>query len=114
MGSQCKVSLNLDINKYMPYDEYKEKFWGNLCKIEIKCAEKIGECKHNLGDTFIYENPYSRPENVCFSLLHVLDLFTWRVTLGFPSWNAEDPSVYVIHCPDRTGTVWEMRRIEDK
>ena len=91
--------------------EYK-KAWDNLGKIEIKLAEKNGECKHNVGDTYLYESPYKRPAEVCFALLHVLDLYTWRVTLGFPSWNAEDPNVYRIHCPDGTGTVWEMRRVK--
>ncbi|MFC1954680.1 hypothetical protein ACFLVZ_02520 [Chloroflexota bacterium] len=74
-------------------------------------AEKNGQCHHNLGDTYVYHTPYKRPENVCFALLHVLDLYTWRVALGFPSWNDEDRGVYRVHCPDGTGTVWEMRGI---
>jgi uncharacterized repeat protein (TIGR04076 family) len=86
--------------------------WASLPKIQIRMVEKTGECKHHLGDTYIYENPYKRPENVCFALLHVLDLYTWRVTLGFPSWNEKDRQVYRIHCPDHTGTVWEMRRVD--
>jgi uncharacterized repeat protein (TIGR04076 family) len=95
----------------MPDDAYKAA-WSNLPRIQIKMVEKNGECRHNLGDTYIYENPYKRPENVCFALLHVLDLYTWRVTLGFPSWNEKDGHVYRIHCPDHTGSVWEMRRID--
>jgi len=35
-----------------------------------------------------------------------------RLVEKIGSWNAEDRSVYRIHCPDRTGTVWEMHRIE--
>ena len=92
--------------------EYR-KHWKNL-KIEIRLVEKNGECRHNVGDTYIYENPYKRPENVCFALLHVLDLYTWRTALGFPSWNKENCEVHRIHCPDSTGTVWEMRRLKQR
>ena len=78
----------------------------------IRLVEKLGQCRHNAGDKFVYENPYKRPQGVCNALLHVLDLYTWRVSLGFPSWNEKDRNVYRIHCPDHTGTVWEMRRLE--
>ena len=105
-----KISLTLDIQNFSD-TEYR-KIWNSLYKIEIRLVEKIGECRHNLGETYIYDTPYKRPEKVCFALLHVLDLYTWRVALGYPSWNAEDRSIYRIHCPDRTGTIWEMRRIE--
>jgi uncharacterized repeat protein (TIGR04076 family) len=107
---QNKISLNLDIQN-LTDAEYR-KLWDRLGKIEIRLVEKIGQCPHNVGDTYIYDNPYRRPSNVCYALLHVLDLYTWRVALGFPSWNAKDRNVYRIHCPDRTGTVWEMRRID--
>jgi uncharacterized repeat protein (TIGR04076 family) len=104
-----KIGLNVDIDSLT--DAGYKGVWADLPKIEIRLVEKIGECRHSLGDTYIYANPYKRPENVCFALLHVLDLYTWRVTLGYPSWNEDDRHVYRIHCPDRTGTVWEMRRI---
>jgi uncharacterized repeat protein (TIGR04076 family) len=106
---QKQISLNLDTHN-LSDAEYK-KLW-DCCKIEIRLIEKNGQCKHNLGDVYIYENPYKRPESVCFALLHVLDLYTWRVALGYPSWNAENRDIYRIHCPDSTGTVWEMRRIK--
>ena len=72
--------------------------------------EKNEECRHNLGDTFIFDNPYTRPAGICAALLHVLDLYTWRATLGFPSWNGGDRRVFKIHCPDPRGTVWEMKK----
>ena len=77
--------------------------------IEIRLVKKIGECPHEEGDVFYYENPYKPPRNVCHALLHVLNLYTWRVVLGFPSWNDAEPRAYRIHCPDHTGTIWEMR-----
>ncbi len=95
-----------------PSDARYKQAWSDLGKIQIMMVEKHGECRHNVGDKYLYESPYKRPDNVCFALLHVLDLYTWRVALGFPSWNADDSNVYRIHCPDGTGTVWEMRRVK--
>ncbi|MCE5249861.1 hypothetical protein LLG96_06535 [bacterium] len=92
-------------------EEYRER-WNNLGKIEIKMVEKIGKCRHELGETYFYNTPYERPQGVCTALLHVLDLYTWRVVLGFPSWEADDRSVFRIHCPSKKGTVWEMRKVE--
>jgi len=104
------ICLNID-SRNLSDAEYKQ-LWNRIGKIEIKLVEKIGECKHNLGDTFVYDTPYKRPQNVCFALLHVLDLYTWRVALGFPFWDAGNREVYRIHCSDSTGTIWEMRRIK--
>jgi uncharacterized repeat protein (TIGR04076 family) len=109
METPAYLDLGLDL-KNMPQAEL-QKVWGQLGKIEIRMVEKIGECRHNLGEVYTYGTPYQKPDSVCPALLHVLDLFTWRVALGFPSWNAEDRSVYRIHCPDHTGTIWEMRRV---
>lgn len=106
------LDLNIDVSSIKNHEEYG-KLWGKIGKIEIKMVEKYEDCRHNIGDTFIYENPYKKPEGVCNALLHVLDLYTWRVALGFPSWNEEDRKVFKIHCPDTLGTVWEMRKIED-
>ena len=108
------LDLNIDVSDIKNHEEYR-KLWNKMGKIEIKMVEKNEECKHCLGETFIYENenPYDKPDGVCNALLHVLDLYTWRVALGFPSWNSEDRRVHKIHCPDAKGTVWEMRKIED-
>ena len=57
----------------MTDDDY-HALWDELGPIEIKMTEKHGQCKHDLGDTFYYENPYKKPEGVCNALLHVLDL----------------------------------------
>ncbi|MBW2091002.1 MAG: hypothetical protein JRI34_02610 [Deltaproteobacteria bacterium] len=95
----------------MTDEEYKA-LWRKTGPIEIKMIEQTGECRHNLHDTFYYKTPYEKPKGVCTALLHVLDFYTWRVVLGFPSWYEDDRSVYRIHCPDRTGTVWEMRKAD--
>lgn len=93
----------------MTDEEYKNR-WKDIGSIEIKMVEKLGKCKHQLGDTFQYETPYKRPNDVCFALLQVLDLYTWRVIQGFPSWEKDDRTVYRIHCPSKLGTVWEMKK----
>jgi uncharacterized repeat protein (TIGR04076 family) len=104
------IDLNIDTDAITSHKDYL-KLWSRTGKIEIKMVEKNEDCKHNLGDVFIFDSPYDKPEGVCNALLHVLDLYTWRVALGFPSWNEEDRKVYKIHCPDPKGTVWEMRKI---
>lgn len=111
--NQMIIDLNLDLTQLKNHDDYRG-LWKRLGKIELKMVEKHEECPHNIGDTFIYENPYQKPAGVCNALLHVLDLYTWRVALGFPSWNEADWKVHRIHCPDPLGTVWELRKIVEE
>ncbi|MCP4760976.1 MAG: hypothetical protein GY870_04285 [archaeon] len=87
----------------------EKKRWNELSPIEIKLVIKSGKCKHELGDKFYYEHPYKKPD-ICNALLHVLDLYTWRVALDFPSWETDDTGIFRIHCPAHKGTVWEMRK----
>ncbi len=94
----------------MTEEEYRLK-WKDAGPIEITMTEKCGKCNHQLGDTFQYKTPYERPNEACFALLHVLDLYTWRVVQGFPSWEKDNPNVYRIHCPSKLGTVWEMKKV---
>lgn len=110
MDNQESLDLNLDLSRIKNHEEYRQ-VWKRLGTIEIRMVEKHEECRHNLGDAFIYENPYKRPDGVCEALLHVLDLYVWRAALGFPSWNRENRKVFKLHCPDAKGTVWEMRKI---
>lgn len=86
--------------------------WARIPRVEIEMVEQHEKCKHCLGDKFVYETPYVRPAGVCTALLHVIDLYVWRVALGFPSWYPEDRGTHFIHCPDRKGTVWAVRRLE--
>ncbi|HPA11564.1 MAG TPA: TIGR04076 family protein [Treponemataceae bacterium] len=89
------------------------KYWDKLPKLKITCVEKNEECKHSVGDSFVYGNPYVKPDGVCAALLHVLELYTWRAALGFPSWNPDDHAIYKIHCPDPKGTVWELKAVAE-
>jgi len=95
----------------MDNKEYKKK-WEEVSSIEVKLVEKQGKCDYKIGYKFYYKHPYKRPENECNALLNVLDHYTWRVSLGFPSWESDDREVYRIHCPSRKGTVWEMRKAD--
>jgi uncharacterized repeat protein (TIGR04076 family) len=105
-----KIDLGLKFKDIKSYDDYKN-LWENMSPVQIEMIEKNESCKHKLGDVFVFDNPYSRPEKICNALMHVVDLYLWRSALGFPSWNEKDRSVFEIHCPDRKGTVWEMKRI---
>ena len=96
--------------KKMSRSEYL-KHWKDLGKIEIKLIRKTGKCRHRVGERHVYITPYDKPRKVCNALLHVLDLYTWRVALGFASWETDDPKVYLIHCPAKNGTVWEMLKV---
>lgn len=104
------MGIDLGIGDVRDYEAYKE-LWKELDEIEVRCVEKYETCKHSVGDSFVYKNPYKRPAGLCEALMHVLDLYLWRTTLGFPSWNDADPKTYRIHCPDAKGTVWEMRKL---
>jgi uncharacterized repeat protein (TIGR04076 family) len=94
----------------MTEEEYRAK-WKQTGPIQITMIEQSGKCKHRLGDTFTYETLYDRPKDVCFALLHVLDLYTWRTAQGFPSWEQDNRDVFRIHCPSKLGTVWEMKKV---
>lgn len=104
------IDLGIDVNLVRNSEDY-QALWKKLGRIEIRMVEQHEECKHKVGDVFVYDNPYQKPTGVCTALLHVLDLYTWRVALGFPSWNPEDRKAHRLHCPDPKGTVWEMRKI---
>jgi len=112
MSNKSNYDLGIDVSEIKNHAQYRE-CWKKLGRLEIKMIEKHEECKHSLGDTFVYETPYARPVGVCPALLHVLDLYTWRAVFGFPSWNPDDRRVHKLHCPDPQGTVWELRKIED-
>jgi hypothetical protein len=107
-----KKELELPLQSYdISENEYKE-IWQASGPIQAKMIEKHEPCLHDLEDAFIYENPYKKPDGLCNALQHVLDLYTWRVALGFPSWEQADRTVFKIHCPAKDGTVWELRKID--
>jgi uncharacterized repeat protein (TIGR04076 family) len=112
MSKEGSIDLHIDFGSVRNFDEYHD-LWRRLGRIEVRMVEQHEECRHKVGDVFIYENPYQKPAEMCPALLHVLDLYVWRVAFGFPSWNTENRRVYRLHCPDPRGTVWEMERIDE-
>ncbi len=113
MEKNDKSDIRLGLDPAGMTDDDYRRLWDGMGRLEIKVVEKTGQCRHNVGDTYYYDRiPYRRPEGVCYALLHVMELYTWRTALGFPSWTDGERDVYRVHCPDRTGTVWEMRRVE--
>ena len=102
------LGIGLDPASIPDYAAYKE-VWKRLPRLEVRMVEQNEECRHSLGEVLVFETPYDRPRGACHALLQVLQLYLWRAALGFPSWNPADHSVYLIHCPDAKGTVWELR-----
>ena len=84
--------------------------WEAAGPLQITLVGKPGKCKHGVGDSVYDATPCAEPEGVCTALLHVLDLYTWRTALGFPSWEADDRDVFRIHCGTKKGTLWELRK----
>jgi uncharacterized repeat protein (TIGR04076 family) len=104
------LDLGVDINAIQSYADYK-RVWKRLAGVSATMIEKNEQCQHNIGDSFAYKNHYDKPAGICAALHHFLQLYVLRVSIGFPSWE-DNPAVYRIHCPDKKGTVWELKRIE--
>jgi len=102
------LDLDIDFNEIKSHTDYKE-IWKKFYPVRVKMIEKNEECLHNLSDSFVYNNHYDKPGGICSALHHVLKLYIWRASIGFPSWE-KDRSSYRIHCPDKKGTVWEVKR----
>jgi ribosomal protein S18 acetylase RimI-like enzyme len=109
-ASQKELSLGIDMAGIGDYASYKD-LWKRLPRIEARMVEKNEECRHELGETIVFDSPYDRPAGICHALCHVFQLYLWRSSLGFPSWNGADHSVYRLHCPDAKGTVWELKAV---
>ena len=112
MEDMERLQLNINLDEIESFSDYKQAL-KRFSPVEAANITENEKCKHNMGDTFIYNNHYHRPDGICPPLNHVLQLYVWRASLGFPSWEPDDPRVYRIHCPAKRGTVWELRRCED-
>jgi uncharacterized repeat protein (TIGR04076 family) len=102
------LNLDIDFNEIISHEDYKG-IWDKFSPVKVQMIEKNEECLHNLSDFFLYNNHYGKPQGICSALHHVLQLYIWRASLGFPSWE-KDRNIYKIHCPDKKGTVWEIKR----
>lgn len=94
----------------IPIAPERREAWDATGPLELRMIEKHGACPHEDGAVFTFANPYELPAEVCPALAIVVRGYVWRAATGFPSWEADDQSVYRLHCPSRTGTVWELRK----
>ena len=108
MNSRDCLDLDINFNEIKSFKDYQQ-LWEKLVPVKVTMTEKNEQCHHKLSDSFVYRNHYDKPQGICSALHHVLQLYILRASLGFPSWE-KDPGTYKIHCPDKKGTVWEIRR----
>lgn len=90
----------------------RNEAWAAAGPLELRLVECLGKCAHAEGTVYTFANPYELPAGLCEAMATVARGYLWRVALGFPSWEADDPSVYRLHCPSKTGTVWELRKVD--
>jgi hypothetical protein len=88
----------------------REAAWETAGPLELRLVELNGVCAHAAGTVYTFANPNELPKGLCEAMASVARGYVWRVALGFPSWEADDPNVYRLHCPSKTGTVWELRK----
>jgi len=86
-------------------------FWKN--KVRMTCEEKQGKCRHNVGDSFVFKHPMARAEGPCFGAYDPTRPYISHCAAGVPSWEADDVSIYRIHCISKKGTVWRLERVEE-
>ncbi len=85
MEKNDKSDIRLGLDPAGMTDDDYRRLWDGMGRLEIKVVEKTGQCRHKVGDTYYYDRmPYRRPEGVCYALLHVMELYTWRTALDFP------------------------------
>ena len=78
--------------------------------IKIKVIQKYGKCPHRVGDS--WEIPYAlmKPEGMCDDAHYVLIPYLSMAAAGGTSW--EKDGIWRIHCPSKTGIVFEIERLE--
>lgn len=89
--------------------DLNEDFWKSMVK--ITCIEKTGKCRHEIGDSFVYQSAFDYPVGLCAGIQEPSRNPALACQAGVPSWEADDPSVYRIHCISKKGTVWRIERI---
>ncbi|MCW4050146.1 MAG: hypothetical protein NWE89_10485 [Candidatus Bathyarchaeota archaeon] len=82
-------------------------------KVRITCVEKTGKCEYNVGDTYVYEHPMDYIKGLCMGIQDPARPWISQVAHGQPSWEADDQSIYRIHCISKKGTVWKLEKTEE-
>ena len=89
-----------------------DDFWST--KIRITCEEKHGKCHHEIGESFVYSHPLDYIKEMCSGIQEPARLWVSNCAAGRPSWEADAPDIYRIHCISKKGTVWRLERITDE
>ena len=89
-----------------------EEFWKT--KVRITCEEKLGQCRHNVGDTYVYRNALAYLDGLCTGIQEPARLVVSHCAAGVPSWEGDDKSIYRIHCLSKKGTVWRLERVTEE
>ncbi len=89
-----------------------DHFWKT--KVRVTCIEKAGKCHHEVGDSFVYSHPLKYPKKLCLGIQEPARIWVSHCAAGIPSWEADDSSLYRIHCISKKGTVWEIERLADE
>ena len=84
-------------------------FWKT--KIRITCEEKLGKCQHEIGDSFVYSQPFDYIKELCTGIQEPARVWVSHCAAGTPSWESDDSSIYRIHCISKKGTVWRLEKI---
>jgi len=89
-----------------------ENWWAQ--KVRITCESKHGVCEHNVGDTYVFEHIQDYVKGLCNGIQDPARPYAEYCAIGQPSWEADDKSIYRIHCVSKKGTVWKLERIPDE
>ena len=84
-----------------------------IIPVKVTLLEKTGNCPHEVGESFEYHHPLFRPQGICGAAAYAMEIYIQRCLDGFPSWEKDNPDVYLIHCPSRKGTIWKIERVND-
>ncbi|NHJ02711.1 MAG: TIGR04076 family protein [Candidatus Heimdallarchaeota archaeon] len=80
--------------------------------LKIKLISKFGRCPHNVGDE--WEIPYAlmKPDGLCDDAHYSMVPYLSMAASGGKSW--EKDGVWKIHCPSKSGVVFEIIPIIEK
>jgi len=85
------------------------EFWKT--KVKMTCVEKHGKCHHEVGESYVYSNAIAYLDGPCPGIQDPARLWVSHCAAGVPSWEGDDPSVYMIHCISKKGTVWKLEKL---
>jgi len=80
--------------------------------LRIKLIWKMGKCPHNIGDEWTLPYALMRPEGLCNDAHYAMTPYLSMAASGGRSW--EEDGVWRIHCPSKTGVVFEITPIIEK